>query len=110
MRRIYARRQKHLIEALSPVSDLLALEPDPAGMHLCVSLKPRLARLFSDQDICRRAKDAGLGLGALSAHCVLPDPLQAVLIGYSGFDENQLSRAAERLVWVLSDMAKGRST
>ncbi|MFD1159608.1 MocR-like pyridoxine biosynthesis transcription factor PdxR [Roseovarius aestuarii] len=101
MRRTYARRQSHLLDALQPVSDLLDLQPDPSGMHLCLSLKPQLARRVSDQEICRRAKKIGLHVGALSDHCVLPDKMQGLLLGYAAFDEQALSEAADRFANLL---------
>ncbi|MEM8729983.1 MAG: PLP-dependent aminotransferase family protein [Pseudomonadota bacterium] len=105
MRRIYARRQAHLLATLAPAHDLLEIRPDTSGMHLCLPLAPPLAARVSDQEIGAQAAEAGLAVGALSAHSVLPDKPQALLLGYAGFDEARLSDGAGRLVQILSDAA-----
>lgn len=97
MRRVYARRQRHLIAALSPMDDLLEIEGDPSGMHLCIPLRPLLFNRVSDRDIAKLARAERLQIGALSTHSVLPACPQALLLGYSGFDEAALTEAAGRL-------------
>lgn len=101
MRRLYARRQAELLAALAPVGDLLELSPDAAGMHLCVPLRPDLSSRLTDQDIVRAGAQVGLDLGALSAHSVLPQKPQALLLGYAAFGADALSEAAQRLIGVL---------
>ncbi|MBO9436383.1 PLP-dependent aminotransferase family protein [Ruegeria sp. R13_0] len=101
MRRVYARRQAHLLEALAPVSDLLDLRPDPSGMHLCVSLNAQFANNVSDYEISNRAKSVGLEVSALSTHCVRPNPLQGLVLGYAAFHEDALSIASKQLVGIL---------
>lgn len=112
MRRVYGKRQSHLIAALAPVSDLLEVHPDPAGMHLCVPLRPALAAQTTDQQVSARAAEAGLKVGALSTHSVLPDKPQALLLGYAAFDENTLSAASERFIEILRgfDITPDKST
>ncbi len=97
MRRLYVRRQAHLLAALAPVGDLLTLAPDPAGMHLCLPL----AGGMDDARIMARARAAGLGLSALSPHAVLPDPPRALLLGYAAHDEDTLTQAAATLTRIL---------
>ncbi len=101
MRRIYGARQKHLLAALAPVSDLLDVQPDPAGMHLCVPLHPALAQVTSDVEISAIAQEAGVRIDALSSHSVLPNAPQALLFGYAGFDEETLSKAADTFIAAL---------
>ncbi|WP_170332488.1 PLP-dependent aminotransferase family protein [Ruegeria arenilitoris] len=101
MRRVYARRQSHLLNALAPVANLLDLQPDASGMHLCVSPKTPLLDRISDLEISKRAEQNGLRVSALSTHCVLPEKLQGLLLGYAAFDEDTLSDAAERLITIL---------
>lgn len=105
MRRIYAKRQNHLIKALEPVGDLLDIRPDPSGMHLCVPLLPKLKRKATDQNVCAAASSVGLEIGALSKHSILPDKPQALLLGYAAFDEETLSDASTKLITVLKDIA-----
>jgi GntR family transcriptional regulator/MocR family aminotransferase len=104
MRRIYAQRQHHLIDALAPVVDLLDVRPDPSGMHLCVPLKPKLSSRVTDQEISKAAQNIGLHTGALSAHSILPEKPQGLLLGYAAFDEDTLTKAACRLVTLLREM------
>lgn len=105
MRRIYARRQSHLIDALAPVRDLLDIEADPAGMHLCLPLSAKLANRASDQEISAMAGQAGLQIGALSLHSFSARAPQALLMGYAAFEEDVLSDAAARLIGVLRRLA-----
>lgn len=67
MRRIYARRQAHLIEALSPSASLIDVSADPSGMHLCATLLPCLQRRVTDQTIATVAQSRGLQVKALSS-------------------------------------------
>ena len=101
MRRVYARRQKHLIAALNPVSDMLDLQTDLSGMHLCAPLRTRLLNRVSDREISRCAGEIGLSIGTLSEHSVLPDKPQALLLGYAAFDEKVLTEASAQLVGLL---------
>ncbi|MFV0382477.1 PLP-dependent aminotransferase family protein [Paracoccus sp. (in: a-proteobacteria)] len=99
MRRTYARRQAWLLQGLAPVADLLDLAPDAAGMHLCVPLRPAMPA--TDQQISACAAAQGLTLRALSAHARLPDPPQALLLGYAAFAERHLTDAARTLIRIL---------
>jgi len=103
MRRIYAQRQSHLISELRAVDALLEIQPDDAGMHLCLPLRPTLLQKTTDRDISSQARRSGLSVGALSAHCVLPEKPQALLLGYAGFDQEALSIAVGALNDVLRD-------
>ncbi len=105
IRRIYAQRQAHLLSCLLPLPDLLEINPDPAGMHLCLPLKPKLSDRVSDRHISQQARDAGLSVAALSSHSTQPDPPQALLLGYAAFDEDRLTAASETLIKILRDIA-----
>ncbi len=106
MRRVYARRQAHLISMLKPVQDLLDVRLDPAGMHLCLPLKSKLSDRISDREICAIAQKAGLSVDALSSFCVLDKKPQALLVGYAAFDEDALSSAASKLISILRTLGK----
>lgn len=105
MRRIYARRQSHLIAQLMPLSDLLEVQPDPSGMHLCLPLKPRLSTQTTDQEIASIAQTRGLSVGALSGHTTQSSGAQALLLGFAGFDEPVLTEACTRLSTILHELA-----
>ncbi|MFU1479366.1 PLP-dependent aminotransferase family protein [Roseovarius sp. C7] len=106
MRRSYARRQTVLLEALTPLSAWLDLSPDPSGMHLCLPLRPALLRHTTDAAISEAGRATGLRIGALSRHAVLPDALQALLLGYSGFDEDRLRQGAARLCDLIETLTR----
>lgn len=108
MRRIYAKRQHHLISELSQADDLLHVEPDPSGMHIYVRLRPKLARKTTDTKIEKLGRRDGLTLRALSPHSVLPNPPQGLLLGYAAFDELALTEAAGKLIEILSQIKAER--
>ena len=106
MRRIYGARQKHLLAALAPVSDLLDLKADPSGMHLCVGLTAKLCQATTDVEISTAARADGLQVEALSSFGVLPDPPEGLLFGYAAFDETALSNAALSLMGILRSFSR----
>ncbi|WP_371171382.1 PLP-dependent aminotransferase family protein [Aliiroseovarius sp. 2305UL8-7] len=110
MRRTYGRRQRHLLAALAPVSELLDLQTDPSGMHLCLSFQPELAERTTDVAISELAMKAGLSIDALSAHNISPNGPQGLLLGYAGFDEDALTAAARVFADQLHSFLKGKSS
>lgn len=106
MRRTYAKRQASLVRALAEAADVLDVQSDPSGMHLCCDLRGGIG--VSDAEISARATEQGLCVRALSSHAVLPDPPEALLLGYAAFDEATLGRASGALVTLLRDLAKSR--
>lgn len=96
MRRVYGKRQQHLLRELAPLSDFLNLQPDPSGMHLCIKLKP--SSPLNDQEISQLAQAHGLHISALSSDCILPNPPQALLFGYAAFSEETLSQAVRQFI------------
>lgn len=92
MRRIHAARQAALLAALQPLAGLLTLAPDPGGMHLTLPVRPGLT------DRALAAAAGTLAVDTLSDHCRLPDPPQALILGYTAFDEATLRAAAAALV------------
>ncbi len=106
MRRTYAKRQAHLISELADNGHLLDISPDPAGMHVCTPLLPRLRRQVTDKMIANFAQNEGLQLKALSSHCVLPDPPQGLVLGYAAFDERTLTSAAQKLSQILLQLSQ----
>jgi GntR family transcriptional regulator/MocR family aminotransferase len=101
MRRVYAKRQRVLLTALADVADLIDLQPDPSGMHLCCPLKPALTQVVTDAEISKAAQDHNLMVRALSSHSVLAKPPQGLLLGYAAFDTDMLTAAARTLADVL---------
>ena len=87
-------------DALALLSHMLDIAPDPAGMHLVCPLKP--ACPMDDRTIATRAREAGLGLRALSAYFETADAPQGLVMGYAGFDADTLQNAAETLRRILT--------
>ncbi len=113
LRRVRARsaeRQAALLAAAAPALDgLLALAPDPAGLHLVGWLPPGV------RDVV--AADAARPLGVeTSAHSrftrgagaapLRPGPArEALLLGYAAFDERAIRAGVERLRRALATAA-----
>lgn len=106
MRRTYAKRQACLVAALEDAKEFLHVEPDASGMHLCCEIRADVLHCFSDIAVSKAARERRLYVGALSSHAVLPDPPQALLLGYAAFDELMLEDAAATLIRVLSQAEK----
>ncbi|MCA0918828.1 PLP-dependent aminotransferase family protein [Pseudooceanicola nanhaiensis] len=100
MRRVYARRQAHLLGALEAegVGRFLALQADPSGMHLVLPLLDGQ----EDAALAARASERGIAPRALSSHALLPDGPQGLLLGYAAYEEETLSAAAATLGEVLA--------
>ena len=103
MRRIYARRQQALIDAVSRHLDgLLTVEPAPAGMHLIAELSPALAARMDDAEASRRAAEVDVTAIPLSLFFDGPATRQGLVLGYAGFEETAIDDAARNLRVALS--------
>lgn len=96
-----ARRQAEaardaLVEGLSAAKSLSVTVPDQ-GLHLVAGLPARLA----DTAAVEIARQAGLGVRALSAMAVTNPPRQGLVIGFSGFAPEVLRAAANRFALAL---------
>ena len=102
MRGLYAARQAALVAAIRRRLDgLLAVDPDPAGMHLVAGLAPELAARRSDAEIESRAAAAGITAFALSSFYLGPPARQGLLLGYAALTEREIEAGVERLAAVL---------
>lgn len=102
MRRIYARRQQALIDAVEQHLDgLLTVEPAPSGMHLIAELAPSLAARMDDAEASRRAAEVGVTAIPLSLFFDGPATRQGLVLGYAGFEESAIDDAARKLRSVL---------
>jgi GntR family transcriptional regulator/MocR family aminotransferase len=99
MRRIYAARRRALIEALKPGDGrLYHVDAAPAGLQLLL----RLPRGASDEKAVARLAGAGVEALSLSSHYAGRNRRQGLLVGFAGFSEAELQRAAGKLIEVLS--------
>ena len=100
MRKLYLSRRillQKLVEQY--LCAYLKLVPSDGGMH-CVYL---LAAGFSDEVICRRARELGVGVKALSHYYSSENKRQGLVIGFAGFNQQQQQRAIVALASVFSD-------
>jgi GntR family transcriptional regulator/MocR family aminotransferase len=99
-----ARRQAQaardaLVAGLSTAKNLSLAVPDQ-GLHLVAGLPASLI----DTDAVEIARQAGLGVRALSAMAVTNPPKQGLVIGFSGFAPVVLHAAATRFAAALSGL------
>ena len=103
MRRLYAARQRLLLDAAAGhLEELLSLAPDQAGMHLVARLAPDLAKRMDDREAGRRAAAAGVSARPLSSFYVGPAREQGLLLGYAGVPDRTIKPAVRRLAEALA--------
>lgn len=100
-RRIYARRMAALLAEQPRFDGLLDLQPTTAGMHLVAAIDVRLERRMTDREAAVRAQQAGIAALPLADFYAGPPAMSALLLGFAGFPEADLSRAAGRLAKAL---------
>ncbi|MFT7574224.1 MAG: GntR family transcriptional regulator/MocR family aminotransferase [Alphaproteobacteria bacterium] len=99
MRRLYARRQKVLINSLQgKVDDLLTVEPASGGMHIVAHFTPKLTKRMSDTELSERANAVGITAKTLSSFYAHTPRQQGLVLGYAAFDEEAIEVSANRLV------------
>lgn len=86
-----------LVAGLSAAANLTVDVPDQ-GLHLVADLPASLA----DTDAVEIARQAGLGVRALSAMAVTNRPRQGLVIGFSGFAPEVLHTAATRFATAIA--------
>lgn len=102
MRRLYAHRQRVLLGAIGThCAGLLDIAPAAAGMHLVAGLTPRLAARMDDAEASTRARARGVSARALSGYYAGATHRQGLVLGYAGFNDAQIERAAENLALAL---------
>jgi GntR family transcriptional regulator/MocR family aminotransferase len=97
-RQLYAARRAALLAAAGRhLAGLLAIEPDPGGMHLIAVPVGRLARRFDDVAVTKAAAAAGLVVQSLSL-CYAGRPKRhGLILGYAGTPEPEIERGARTL-------------
>jgi len=100
MRKLYAERQEILLAALkSEAEGLLSAKMSDSGMHLVSKLDPSSG--IDDKTASQRAKMVGLNAPALSDYCTNISRPDALILGYAGLSEHEISRDVKRLAKVL---------
>src|SRR5205085_10164663 len=97
MRARYAARQTALVEALAATfGDQVQFDAPDAGMHLTVYLRGELARI-GDIRLADAAREAGIGVYALSRYYVGPPGPPGLMIGYAAHTEVDIRAGLTRL-------------
>jgi GntR family transcriptional regulator/MocR family aminotransferase len=103
------RRRRVLHDLLRrDASDLVEILPQEAGMHLTVSLADGLARKYGDVAISKLAGERGLVLLPLSPQYSSGRGEPGFLLGYAGWDEQQLVAAVTAFVELLRNLSSSR--
>jgi GntR family transcriptional regulator/MocR family aminotransferase len=98
MRRLYAKRQLALREAIARHADrVLTTTPEPAGMHLICGLKAGM----DDREASKRAAAVGLLAPALSDYFAGEPFRQGLVLGYAGFEESVIDESIRKLAEAL---------
>jgi len=103
-RRVYARRMAAL--TAQGFAGLLSLAPTAAGMHVVADLSPQLSRRYSDQEIAAVLRQAGVLTSPLSDYYTANPPRRALLLGFAGFSEEDITQAARKIRSVLEKVAR----
>lgn len=103
MRKLYRNRRDYLLQQIDlRFSGLLNWEPSDGGMH-CVF---RLNEQYDDQKIAMTANEQGLGLRPLSYYFDQQQPINGLVIGFAGFNEQQIDQGLQRLQTILESGQK----
>ena len=89
---LYRRRRAALTEALSAI-DGVKISGDEGGIHFLLTNER-----YSEDELIRRASDAGIVFRGLSPFCHGAVPLASTLVvGYGGLEDGKIKKAAELL-------------
>ncbi len=102
MRRTYAKRRSHLLECLrEDFSEFGTFQDHQAGMQIAFRLKDGI----DDRTAAQMAFDAGLEIAPLSQFCSRPNTHNGLLLGFCGFDTDELNEGLETLHGILVKLA-----
>ena len=103
MRKLYAARQRHLVAEINRLcSGQLITTPQDGGMHLVAKLSPEIPACVSDELICKKAVELGLGIRPLSRFYKIAPPQRGLVIGYACVDEEEITAGVEALAEIIS--------
>jgi len=98
MRTMYDNRRRALVRALKTHFDVRArILGENAGMHLTVRLRTRL----HDDEVMRRAAEAGVGLVSARIYYLGAAPANEFVLGYAGLSERRIQEGVRRLAKAL---------
>ena len=89
---LYRRRRAALIEALSGIEGV-KISGDEGGIHFLLTNER-----YSEEELIKRASEAGIVFRGLSPFCHGTVPLSSTLVvGYGGLEDGKIKKAAELL-------------
>jgi len=104
MRALYGERQETLIRVIRTEADgLLEARPSEAGMHLVAATGPRCP--IDDQTASECLANDGIIALALSRFYAGTATRQGLILGYSGFTENEMTTAMRKAAAILVNPA-----
>ena len=100
-RRIYGERRKLLIQNLqNSLGDIVGIEDHAAGMQLLAELPEQ----FNDKAIVEKAREQGVIVNALSSHYAVGPPGNGLVMGFCGFDNEEIERGIILIAEIIRDM------
>lgn len=103
MCKLYAERQEVLVAAAGEqLSAWLDIRPTVTGMHALALLKPGL----SGEVVSRAADAAGLTVSPVSRFCMRSRALEALVLGFSGFNASKIANGVSLLVRVFEKVER----
>lgn len=98
LRHHYAEKRVTLLQALTPVADLVQIQGLDGGLHACLELRRDDVH---EAEIVARSYQRGVVVHALSHYYLgLPDK-KGLLLGYGGLDKTQVMEGARKLAEVV---------
>ena len=98
MRRVYRDRRDILFDCLrKECADLITPQLTDAGMHMIAWLRPNM----DDQVAHRALLDKGIESLPLSVYSIIPTNRPALVLGFSGVDENRVPKLVKRMSQIL---------
>lgn len=98
MRTLYDQRRQTLVRALEThFANRVTILGDDVGLHLMIKLRSRL----TDEEVVRRAAQAGVGLVSARLYYLTPAPGDEFVLGYGNLSERRIQEGVRRLAKVL---------
>jgi len=102
MRRLYGRRHAAMMKGLETHCDgLLTTGSTPGGMSITTWLTDETRARMTDTQAALRLAENDLGVAPLSGFYAHQPPVDGLILGFSGFDENVIGDSLEKLALVL---------
>ena len=98
MRTLYDKRRQTLVRVLkNNFEDQVEIVGENTGMHLMIRLQTRL----SDEEVVRRAAQAGVGMVSAQIYYLGESPTGQFVLGYAGLSERRIQEGIRRLTKAL---------